>query len=252
MRYMGGKSRIAKDIVPIIQSYIDSENVKTYIEPFVGGASVIDKVRCENRIGFDNNKYLIALLTYVRDGGKLLDSVPKELYDEVRDYYNGNSDNYFPDWFVGNVGFLASYNGRFFDGGYAKVVYEKTKNGVRLRDYYREGVDNLNEQRSRLQNITFITKDLKEWGAKSYKDTLFYFDPPYLNTKKYDTSKNFDYDYFYDLCRELSKNNIVIVSEQYMPDDFEVVWEKQVSRSIKVKNKSVSTEKLFYIGSRNK
>lgn len=38
MVYMGSKSRIAKEIVPIIQSYIDDNNVYNYLEPFVGGA----------------------------------------------------------------------------------------------------------------------------------------------------------------------------------------------------------------------
>ena len=59
MKYMGSKSRIAKDIVPIIQSYIDDNNCRLYIEPFVGGGNVIDKIRCEKKIGSDLNKYLI-------------------------------------------------------------------------------------------------------------------------------------------------------------------------------------------------
>lgn len=37
MNYMGSKSKIAKHIVPIIQSYVDKNNIDTYIEPFVGG-----------------------------------------------------------------------------------------------------------------------------------------------------------------------------------------------------------------------
>ena len=41
---MGSKSRIAKHIVPIIQRYIDENNIDTYVEPFVGGANVIDKI----------------------------------------------------------------------------------------------------------------------------------------------------------------------------------------------------------------
>lgn len=51
MKYMGSKSRIAKYIVPILQECIDSNNVTTYIEPFVGGANIIDKIRCQERIG---------------------------------------------------------------------------------------------------------------------------------------------------------------------------------------------------------
>ena len=46
MVYMGSKSRIAKQIVPIIQQCIDDSHSDTYIEPFVGGANVIDKIKC--------------------------------------------------------------------------------------------------------------------------------------------------------------------------------------------------------------
>ena len=44
MKYMGSKSRIKKHIVPIIQELIDKNEIKTYIEPFVGGANVIDNI----------------------------------------------------------------------------------------------------------------------------------------------------------------------------------------------------------------
>ena len=56
---MGGKSRIAKDIVPIIQKCIDDNHLEPYIEPFVGGGNIIDKVKCHTRIGNDSNEYLI-------------------------------------------------------------------------------------------------------------------------------------------------------------------------------------------------
>ena len=52
--------------MPIIQKYIDENNIITYVEPFVGGANVIDKVKCHERFGFDKNKYLIALLERVK------------------------------------------------------------------------------------------------------------------------------------------------------------------------------------------
>ena len=38
MKYLGSKSRIARYIAPIIQDCIDTNNISTYIEPFVGGA----------------------------------------------------------------------------------------------------------------------------------------------------------------------------------------------------------------------
>ena len=55
IKYMGSKSRIAKYIVPIIQKYIDEYNPAFYLEPFVGGANVIDKINHPNKFGSDKN-----------------------------------------------------------------------------------------------------------------------------------------------------------------------------------------------------
>lgn len=66
VKYMGSKSRIAKQIVPIIQAGIEQDGRDSYIEPFVGGANVIDKIKCKYRAGFDINEYLIALLQRVQ------------------------------------------------------------------------------------------------------------------------------------------------------------------------------------------
>lgn len=50
MKYVGSKNRISKELAPIIQSYI-TEDTKGYLEPFVGGANMIDKINHYNRIG---------------------------------------------------------------------------------------------------------------------------------------------------------------------------------------------------------
>lgn len=243
IKYMGSKSRIAKHIVPIIQKYIDENKPAFYLEPFVGGANVIDKIKCPNKFGSDKNKYLIALLKHVQSGGQLYDSVSKDLYDKARTAFNNGDTSEFEDWEVGNIGFIASFNGRWFDGGYAKSGYEKTKNGLRFRDYYREAKDNLMNQAPNLKGIEFRDCDYKRIIDPC--GCVFYCDPPYANTKQYKNAANFDYDEFWQTMRDWSKNNIVIISEQNAPDDFEVIWEQPVSRSIKAADKSVSVEKLF-------
>ena len=241
MKYMGSKSRIAKYIVPIIQKEIDDNNIKCYIEPFVGGANVIDKIKCDKRIGSDKNKYLIGLLTHVSNGGELLESVSREYYNEVRaNHKNGT----YEDWIVGNVGFLASYNGRWFDGGFAQSGYEKTKTGERYRDYYLESSKNLLSQRDNLTGIEFSVKDYRDYNVSG---CLIYCDPPYKNTKQFANSKGFDHDEFWKTVRRWSENNIVIVSELSAPKDFKCIWEKSVSRSIKANEKTRATEKLFII-----
>ena len=242
MKYMGSKSRIAKYIVPIIQKYIDENRITTYFEPFVGGANVIDKIQCKNKYGSDKNKYLIALLQHVQSGKPLYDTVSKELYDKVRDAFNNGDTSQFEDWEVGNIGFLASFNGRWFDGGYARPGWENTKNGLRYRDYYNEAKNNLLKQVSDLSNIKFKCCDYLDTHPKK---AVVYCDPPYKGTKQYANSTEFDYDLFWETMRKWSKNNIVIISEENAPDDFMCIWEKPVSRSIKAADKSKSIEKLF-------
>lgn len=239
MKYMGSKSRIAKDIVPIIQKYIDDDEITEYYEPFCGGCNIIDKIKCENKYASDLNPYLIGLFQHLKDDGELLSEVPRELYSEVRTNYKSGL---YKDWYVGNVGFLASYNGRFFDGGYAPTGYEKTKNGQRLRNYYREASDNILAQRDYIKDIAFSCKDYRELSPHN---SVVYCDPPYANQKQYANAMTFNYDEFWETMRKWSKDNIVIVSELHTPDDFECIWEKSVSRSIKAVNKTRDMEKLF-------
>ena len=51
MQYMGSKNKISKFIAPIIQEFIDNNGHKSYIEPFVGGAHWVDKIKCQNKYG---------------------------------------------------------------------------------------------------------------------------------------------------------------------------------------------------------
>ena len=84
MRYMGSKNRLSKELVPIINSYI-TIGTKGYIEPFVGGANIIDKINCDNKFGFDVHKELIALLNYVKcNPEKIPDVIYEDEYKNVK------------------------------------------------------------------------------------------------------------------------------------------------------------------------
>lgn len=50
MQYMGSKNRYAKYIVPIIQKYIDDNNITKYLEPFVGGQILLIKFNVIKRL----------------------------------------------------------------------------------------------------------------------------------------------------------------------------------------------------------
>lgn len=240
MKYMGSKSRIAKDLVPIIQSYIDKNKIDIYIEPFVGGCNIIDKIKCKNKIGCDKQKYLIALYNNLHKINELPEFVTKEHYSEVRDCYN-KKENTYEDWYIGAIGFLASYNGRFFDGGYAGIV--KTKSNTE-RNYYDESKRNLLQQIDLLKGIDFSCMDFEEI---SYINSVIYCDIPYMGVKQYGISKNFDYDRFWNWVRKMSNNNIVLISELNAPNDFKCIWKQDVLRTVDNTKRVKSTEKLFII-----
>ena len=245
---MGSKARFAKYIIPILQKCIDDNNIENYYEFFVGGANIIDKIQCRNRIGTDKNKYLIELLKYVRDND--LDNLPNailfEEYDIVRKSYRDNSDKY-EDWYKGFIGFCGSYGNRFYDGGYARnstedITGERTKSAIQ----------NLKTQAINLKGINFYCKDYKDINVDNVKNAVIYLDPPYKDVKKYENSKDFDYDYFYDFCIKLKENgNFIFISEYNMPSDkFLLIWEKETKTTIdkNAKDRNIKRiERLFTV-----
>lgn len=240
MKYMGSKARIAKKIIPIIEEKMRENSIKTYIEPFCGGCNVIDKIQCETKIASDNNKYLIEMFKNINQIQNLSEFVTKEHYLDVRDCYNKKTNKY-PNWYIGEVGFLASYNGRFFDGGYAGIVH--TKDGTK-RNYYDEAKRNLSKQVQRLKDIQFQCGDYEDLYFDK-ADCLFYCDIPYKGTQQYGSCKNFDYVRFWKWAKRMSEKNIVLVSEHEAPSEWECIWQKEVKRTINSKKHVLAIEKIF-------
>lgn len=242
MKYVGSKNRLSKELAPIIQSYITEETV-AYIEPFVGGANMIDKIKHHNKIGSDIHKELIALLNYTRDNYK---DLPETFSEEEYNRVKANRDSYEP-WYVGLVGFCGAFGAAYMTG-FARA-YKADK--VTKRDIPAEGIRNLVKQAPNLQGITFECKSFLDYDPKEYKNCVFYLDPPYRATFGYSTDK-FPYEDFDKWAVELSKNNTVLISEYEMPEDkFECIWSKESIVNVKnnvVHNKSKKrVEKLFKV-----
>ena len=227
MVYMGSKNRLAKDLLPIITA--DLKSNQWYIEPFVGGCNMIDKVKHPLKIGADNNKYLIALLRYVQAGNKLPEFIEKDEYQRVK-----ADKSAYSDWYVGYVGVICSHNGKFFNG-YAGIT--TTKQGE--RNYIREKRNNILKQDLKDIDLVCSSYDNLEIPDKS----VIYCDPPYQDTTSYKDS--FDSNRFWDWVRVKAKaGHKLYVSEYNAPDDFKCIWEKELSSSLSKSNKK-STEKLF-------
>lgn len=241
---MGSKSRIAKHIVPIIQQRIKDYNIKTYIEPFCGGCNIIDKVQCENKIASDNNEFLIELFKHKDELDCLPQIVTKEHYSECREAYYSKDFSKYPQWYIGAIGFLASYSGRFYDGGFNGKSY---LDGKSKRNYYDEAKRNLLSQLDLLNGIEFNCGDYGELYGDDIYDCLIYCDIPYKDTKQYNTSLNFDYDKFWRWAEKMSEKNIVLVSEYQAPSEWETIWSKDLLKTMNHGNNVESVEKLFEI-----
>lgn len=238
MWYLGSKNRLSKELVPIIQSYVDKS--KGYIEPMVGGGNIIDKIKCDNKYGSDIHKELIALLQHIQT---TTDDVPLCISEEEYIKVKNNKEQY-EDWYVGLVGFCGSFGAKYFGG------YGRDKKGENNSRRSTSAIKNLLKQAPNLKGIHFECKDFRE--IKNIQGYTIYCDIPYRDTTKYKT-KEFPYEEFYTRCREMSKDNFVLVSEYNMPDDFKCIWQKETTTNFDSNrtNASKRVEKLFTLNEVN-
>ena len=190
MRYVGSKNKISKELAPIIQSYI-TEETNGYLEPFVGGANMIDKIKCKNKIGCDIHRELIALLKYVQNLDNQLPSViSEEEYINVKN----NKQNY-DDWYVGLVGFCATFGSKYF-GGYARGFKGDNSGTVTTG-----AIKNIEKQRINLVDIEFTNCSFLDLNESEIINYVIYCDIPYKGTTKYKTEL-FPYDEFYSWAKK--------------------------------------------------
>lgn len=232
MKYMGSKRRIAKHIIPIMVDEADKVGITKWVEPFVGGANLIDKVPARfERVGYDLNEHVIYALKDIRD---MPNDLPNEVSEEAYRGYKGRPAENITSW----VRIACSFAGIFE----SKLASDKS--GV--RNYSFEAKRNAQKQSPLIQGVEFIHADYRNL---SFVDSFIYCDPPYKGASGYKTG-DFNHEEFYEWCRDQSKNNIVFVSEYTAPDDFELVWEGEVKTNFSSARKKAThnaTEKLFRV-----
>ena len=242
MKYQGNKTRIVNDILPIMLENYDG---KTFVDAFCGSCAIIQDVPSDYlRIANDKNKYLIAMWRSLTTCGKEFPiTINKDFYDKVRDCFHGRNNDYEDD-LIGWVGYMASFNGRFFSGGYSgHNVVNKTG---KARDYITENINNIQKQiqEHNFKNITWFSTDY--YNIPFPEHSLIYCDIPYKDTKQYEFSRDFDYDMFYDWCRTMKEDgHTIFISEYNMPSDFKCIWEKEVTNAMNPTITKKPIERLF-------
>lgn len=236
MHYIGGKFRLRKQIGTFIKSIIEKETSKsTYIEPFVGGlwtfSEVVVNTKIQTKIANDICYPLINLYRNLQSGLSLPDNISEDTYT----IYNKLRDE--SDPLLAFVGFGCSFSGKYF-GGYAR-----DGSG---RNYAKNAKNSLLKKFKNLDDVIFTCQD---YVSLTPKDSIIYCDPPYLDTTKYDYSKDsFDHVLFWKTMEKwVSEGNTVIVSEYVCGSPkFSCVLEMHTKTDIRTKNgKEDRVEKLF-------
>jgi DNA adenine methylase len=227
MRYLGGKAKIAKQIVNFLETVKKPNQV--FIEPFLGGCNILPLMGGE-RYGFDINKDVILLYQALQNGWVPPQHITEDEYINLKESTESSA-------LRGFVGICCSYSGKWF-GGYAR---DNTK-----RNYALNGHNSALKLAPQIKNAIFDYASYER--IKGIKNSLIYCDPPYENTTRYTNA--FDHTNFWEWVRNTSKDNDVYVSEYSAPDDFECVW--SLERNIEMKSSCIKTktkriEKIFKI-----
>ena len=235
MKYMGSKARHAKEMLPIILA--NRKPAQWYVEPFVGGANMIDKVD-GLRIGNDTHPHLIALLEAVSLGWFPPHIITEEEYKWANKCRVINAS-------TGFIGFGCSYSGKWF-GGYARG---NDASGM-PRNYAAESARNLLNQAPKIRGVRFHCGSYADLSIPP--NSIIYCDPPYAGTTKYATA-GFDHTEFWRWCdRKVTEGHTVFVSEYAAPDGWECVWEKEVNNTlVRDTGSKKGVERLFTINLRN-
>ena len=259
MKYLGGKQRLGKHLAPVILDVweLHKEHLNGYLEPFCGSLGVFKHVtdlpRARTIVANDYHPDLIALWKAVQDDTfDYPESISEEEYYAAKELPSPSAHKAF-------VGFGMSFGGRYF-GAYSQKYL-----GDKKEDFCKEMTNSLKRTAPLIQKkkVKFTNR---QYQTIKPKNKLIYCDPPYEKTKypikyrrgvkNYDT---FDNEEFWNIMREWSKDNVVIISETHAPSDFKEIWNmeryRSASQSTKTRfhgqnnTKTHDQEKLFvYVG----
>jgi|688.fasta_scaffold315640_2 site-specific DNA-adenine methylase len=225
--YQGGKKRIGKRIYAVIRSLeqqLVGDDKLPYFEPFVGMGGVLRHFARESDrkvTACDANIDLILMWKALQKGWKPPTKCTREQYERLKESHEHSPERAF-------LGIVASYGSIFFNG--YRLQYDKK--------FLDEGYRGLMDIRPDILNVRFL-------NARSYDKhqpigKLIYCDPPYLNNRLCSQYfQDFDHNHFWDIMREWSRHNIVVISESIAPKDFKKIWciESYVSTARQEKTK---------------
>lgn len=226
MRYLGGKTRIAKQLAAKIDKV--RRPGQWVWDAFCGGLSMTVALSKNDPVySTDACVPLIALYRAVQAGWAVQTELTEETYRAARNLPDTDPLKAF-------CGFGCSFGGKWFGGFARPYPTNRTPHGAALRGLQRD-----------VPGRSFAVADFTEIAPRPI-DGVLYLDPPYAGTTGYDGAPPFDYTAFYQRCAEWSEHCHVFVSEYRMPIGTEV-WSAPSLVTVGKSARSVATERLYYI-----
>jgi DNA adenine methylase len=231
MQYMGGKSRIAKQIAAVIDEH--RQPGQLVWDAFCGGLSVSVALSKKGPVlASDACESLIVLYRAVQNGWDPPTEVSKETWESAKKLPDTDPMKAF-------CGFGCSFGGKWF-GSYSR------KDPRPGRQSQASCSKKLVLSHARAKNLTFAYIDFLSQPSDC-PSAIIYADPPYKGQPGYNSVPDFDHVKFCDRIKHLSKACDVFVSEY----DFSfgnVVWEREIRALMLGTSKgSNRLERLYHI-----
>ena len=239
MRYIGGKSKIAKELARQIRLRTNATEI---YEPFMGGGAMTERLSevFDTVYPADLSPDIVALWRQAANGWQPPTDISEAEYQRMK-------SDHVPSAYRGFIGFGCSYGGKWF-GGYARGGYNADGTP---RNYPAESSRAVSRVGSAIAKATVSGTLIEERG---YQDTplvpgtAIYCDPPYQSTEGYKAVDEFDSEDFWGWVRDAAKAGVdVFVSEYSAPEDFDRVWQRGKLKTLATthQGRGVATEGLW-------
>lgn len=238
MRYMGGKSRIAKHLAAVIDEH--REPGQLVWDAFCGGLSMSVALSKKGPVySTDICAPLIALYKAVQNGWDPPTEVSKETWEAAKKLPDSDPMKAF-------CGFGCSFGGKWFAGyAQAKPIVEKGVARTKVNNYAGNSAKLLLQKLKsdfKVECLSFMHV------TPGPEFPLIYCDIPYGGTTGFSGAGEFDRGLFIAHVVQWSEFSDIFVSEYEFPLG-QVVWSKALDSRVNVKSGSAkkSVEKLYHI-----
>jgi len=233
VRYIGGKSRVAKRLAAAILPHAQGRRL---VEPFCGGLSAT--MHLKPAIASDSNPYLIDLVNAVRDGWVPPNVLSHAEYHELKDRYKAGES----DPLISFAAICCSFGGKWW-GGYARGGASEMG-----RNFCREGKNGLLKKVEATRGTTFTSMPYNRVRVRS--GDVLYCDPPYTGTTNGYLDKSFDSEAFWDWCQWAADlGALVFVSEFKSPPGTKLHKAFMANTDLNKKGNQTTIERLYVLGS---